>query len=193
MASGELRFGIESRSMNQRWAIFALGMWMAGTILIAVVATQNFRTIDRLLATSPNAEFRAAVDRLGHDRGRDLLRYLSSELNRLYFRLWNFAQLPLGFAALGLVIGARAGRSIRWSVGGMVAIVLIALVWLTPQIVSLGRSLDFVPREVPPPGMSRFWILHGTYLGLELVKLVLGGVATVGLVRQPTSSQDIRR
>lgn len=173
--------------MNHRWAIFALGMWLAGSILVAVVATQNFHTIDRLMASSPNVEFRAAVDRLGHGPSRDLLRYLSSELNRLYFRLWNLAQVPLGLAAF-LLIGARGGRFIRWSMRAMLAIVLIELVWLTPEIASLGRSLDFVPREVPPPGMSRFWMLHGTYLGLELVKLVLCIVAAVGLVRQQPDS-----
>jgi hypothetical protein len=41
----------------------------------------------------------------------------------------------------------------------MLALVAAMLVCLSPQIVSLGRSLDFVPRDPAPPGLRRFWIL----------------------------------
>jgi len=54
-----------------------------GTICMSIVATENFYTIDRLLADRANPAFASAVDRLGSPTGRDLLRYLSSELNRL--------------------------------------------------------------------------------------------------------------
>jgi hypothetical protein len=40
----------------------------------------------------------------------------------------------------------------------------------------VGRSLDFVPRNPPPPALRRFWILHGVYTFLEGCKLVVGGV-----------------
>jgi hypothetical protein len=72
--------------------MFALGVWLAGTILVSVVAAQNFFTIDRLLAESPNATFMSLVERIGRSEARDLLRYLSSELNRLYFQMWNVTQ-----------------------------------------------------------------------------------------------------
>jgi hypothetical protein len=44
--------------------------------------------------------------------------------------------------------------------------------------VSLGRELDFVPRDPAPPGMSRFWILHAAYTTLEMVKLAVGAGVT---------------
>ena len=56
----------------------------------------------------------------------------------------------------------------------MIAIVALMLVYLTPQIVTLGRSLDFVPRDPAPAGMQKFWILHAAYTSLEMVKLVVG-------------------
>jgi hypothetical protein len=65
----------------------------------------------------------------------------------------------------------------------MLAISLLMLVWLTPQVTAVGRSLDFVPREPPPPSLRRFWILHGLYTSLELVKLLLGAVAAVWIGR----------
>jgi hypothetical protein len=65
----------------------------------------------------------------------------------------------------------------------MLAIVVAMLVYLTPSIVSLGRSLDFVPRDPSPPGMQRFWMLHAAYTSLEMIKLVIGGVVTYAVAR----------
>jgi hypothetical protein len=63
----------------------------------------------------------------------------------------------------------------------MLAIVVLMLVYLTPAIVSLGRELDFVPREPAPPGMSRFWVLHAAYTSLEMLKLAVG-LIVAGLI-----------
>ena len=85
--------------MKQRWALVVMGAWLMGTICMSIVATETFYTIDRLLAARANSAFAAAVDLLGSAQGRDLLRYLSSELNRSYFQIWNWTQLVLGLAA----------------------------------------------------------------------------------------------
>ena len=176
--------------MKQRWALVAMGAWLAGTVCMSIVATENFYTIDRLLAGSPNGSFTAAVQQLGQPQARDLLRYLSSELNRLYFQIWNVAQLVLGVLVLWLVAGsaqqdpASARRAVR-GVIAMLAIVVAMLVWLTPAIVSLGRSLDFVPRDPAPPGMRRFWVLHAAYTSLEMLKLLVGIVITWWIVQSP--------
>jgi hypothetical protein len=170
--------------MKLRWALVVIGMWIMGSICMSVVATENFYTIDRLLDTSAKVEFHGAVQKLGHSPARDLLRYLSSELNRLYFQMWNVAQLVLGGLVLWLIARpARpepAGPQRRlalWGVAAMLGIVVLMLAYLTPQIVSLGRSLDFVPRDPAPPGMQKFWILHAAYTSLEMVKLLVGLVA----------------
>jgi hypothetical protein len=170
--------------MKLRWALVVMGMWSMGSICMSVVATENFYTIDRLLDTSTNVEFHGAVQKLGHTPARDLLRYLSSELNRLYFQTWNVAQLVLGGLALWLLATSRAPserqdaqrRRALWGVAAMVGVVVLMLGYLTPQIVSLGRSLDFVPRDPAPPGMQKFWILHAAYTSLEMLKLLTGVV-----------------
>jgi hypothetical protein len=174
---------------RRQWTLVILGAWIAGSICMSVVATENFYTIDRLLASRANAAFGAAVDRLGAVEARDLLRYLSSELNRLYFQLWNGAQIVLGVLALWLLSGSTArplGRDkiAKWGIAAMLAIVVLMLVYLTPAIVSLGRSLDFVPRDPAPPGMSRFWVLHAAYTSLEMLKLVIALLVAIALTRQ---------
>ena len=180
--------------MKHRWALVAMGAWLMGTICMSIVATENFYTIDRLLADRANPAFASAVDRLGSPTGRDLLRYLSSELNRLYFLMWNIAQLVLGALALWLIarLGTQSLNRAALGVISMLAIVVVMLVYMTPAIVSLGRSLDFVPRDPAPPGMRRFWILHASYTTLEMFKLLLGAVVIFWLVKEPSSHADNR-
>ena len=160
--------------MKPRAAAFCLGIWVMGTVCISVAATQNFYTIDRLLAAGGHPSFSEGVDRLGAPAARDLLRYLSSELNRLFFLYWNLFQIPLGGVTLWLVLGLSGDRRLRWLVGAMLAIAVVLTVVVTPPIVSIGRGLDFVPRDPPPPSLATFGILHAAYTSLEMLKAALG-------------------
>jgi hypothetical protein len=74
-------------------------------------------------------------------------------------------------------------RLALWGVSAMLGIVVLMLAYLTPQIVSLGRSLDFVPRDPAPPGMQRFWMLHAAYTSLEMLKLIVAVVVTWWIAR----------
>ena len=169
--------------MTQRWAMFAMGAWLSGALITSVVATENFYTVDRLLTRSVNPAFSSQVEQFGRSQARELLRYLASELNRLYFQLWNAMQLALGLAVLWLTRGARTAAKARWGVVGMLGVVVLMTLWLTPEITSVGRGLDFVPRDPPPPSLTRFWILHATYTLLAVGSLVGGVIVAVSIGR----------
>src|SRR5262245_24820475 len=160
-----------------------MGLWLMGTVATAVVAAENFYTIDRLLHAQPNARFAADVSKLGHDEARDLLRYLSSELNRLYFQYWNLAQLPIGILALWLVGKGPEAAKPKWGIVAMLGIVLFLTALITPRIVSVGRALDFVPRVPPPAGLRTFGLLHATYTVFDGIELILGLIVTTWLVQ----------
>jgi len=171
------------------WAMFCLAIWMTGTVFVAVVATQNFFTIDRLLAGSPNQSFHVAVQTLdavetpGHPVGRDMLRYLSSELNRLYFQYWNLAQLIVGLLSLWFVTKINGANRAKWCVVAMLGISLFVMAVLTPPIVSVGRALDFVPRESPPlevvTRLRTFGLLHATYTVSTFITFILGVLSVI--------------
>jgi hypothetical protein len=171
------------------WAMFCLAIWMTGTVFVAVVATQNFFTIDRLLAGSPNESFHVAVKTLdsvespGHPVARDMLRYLSSELNRLYFQYWNLAQLIVGLLTLWFVTKIRAANRAKWCVVAMLGISLFVMAVLTPPIVNVGRALDFVPRESPPlevvTRLRTFGLLHAAYTVSTFITLILGVLSVI--------------
>jgi hypothetical protein len=184
---------MDGNTAGRQLALVVMGAWLMGSICTSVVATQNFYTIDRLLAGSPNGHFSGAAAQLGQPLARDFLRYLASELNRLYFQLWNAAQLAFGVLVLWLAVRSGTGSALyvgraARAVAAMLAIVVAMALWLTPAIVSLGRSLDFVPRDPAPPGMQRFWVLHAAYTSLEMFKLAIGAVAAWWIVKASAES-----
>jgi len=164
-----------------------MAIWLSGSVFIAVVATQNFYTIDRLIAKSPNDVFRVVVETMENPPARDLLRYLSSELNRLYFQYWNLAQLPVGIIALRLVSSIPGSRLPTWGIVVMLGLVLFLMVFITPPILSIGRALDFVPRNPPPPELRTFGLLHAAYSALTVVNVVLGVLVTLWIQKEHPS------
>lgn len=172
-----------SEARRRQWAIFCMAVILTGTVFIVVIATQNFYTIDRLLESSSVPVFRDAAASLDHPSLRELLRYSSSELNRLYFQLWNLAEIALGLGALYLVRRLPGAKKPVYGIVAMLGVVLFLTAAITPYIVSIGRSLDFMPREPAPPGMRTFGLLHATYSVLTLVNLVLGVLVTLWIQR----------
>jgi len=50
-------------------------------------------------------------------------------------------------------------------------------------MLSVGRSIDFVPRVPPPDGLRAFGLLHAAYTVLDGVELILGILVTLWLVK----------
>ncbi|MFB3829834.1 MAG: hypothetical protein ACE15B_23895 [Bryobacteraceae bacterium] len=164
----------------RRLVSLLLGMWLGGCFFMALVATQNFRGVDRLLV-SPAPQAQPAVNLLGA-QARPLLRYQVSELNRWYFETWDTVQLGLGLLLLFLLVFATHEKAI--SILPALLMLLITILdrfLITPQIVDLGRALDFAA-DVRSSTDSRFWTLHATYSGLEVGKWVLGLLLAARLV-----------
>ncbi len=169
--------------------MFCLGVWVMGTVCVSIAAMQNFYTVDRLLDGPSHPAFAAFVEGAGREDARNVLRYLSSELNRLFFQLWNVAQLGIGGAVLWLLwdLRAPAAARLRRLIVAMLAVVIVLTVGITPQILAVGRSIDFVPRDPPPPAVATFGVLHAAYTLLELAKCGAAAVAALWLVRPGTT------
>jgi hypothetical protein len=174
----------------RRFAALLAGAWLAGCVFMDVVATQNFRSVDRLLA-APSPHAAESIQSLGgHDATRVFLRYQVSEQNRWYFDMWERAQIGLGIVLfLALLFGTVPDRVLLLLTLGMLAIVLLMHFFLTPEIVRLGRAIDFVPPGAPSGDRTRFWTFHGAYSASELVKLAVGLALAVLLVRRKSKAE----
>ena len=171
-----------------------LGAWLAGSLAMIAVATQNFRSVDRLLA-APSSSAVQQIETLGPAPARAFLRYLVAEQNRFYFENWEKIQLGLGILLLLtlLMSGSRPAALVCLL---MLAAVAIMHWLLTPQIVELGRAIDFLPAGQASEQRIRFWDYHGAYSATELVKLGLGvllaGMLLVGRRRSQGFGNKIK-
>jgi hypothetical protein len=177
----------------RRFACFLLGAWLAAGLFMALVATQNFRSVDRLLA-QPAAAAAEQLHKLG-PAGRMLLRYQAAEQNRWYFETWEIAQVGFGILLLLVLLFGSNETNLTLALPLlMLLIVLVQRFALTPQIVDLGRLIDFVPAAEPSAERSRFWLLHSSYSGMELVKWALGFLLTARLLlRRKKKPGDVDR
>lgn len=154
---------------RQTLMALVLGAWIAGTLFMWAVATQNFRVVDRLLSSHPDS--------------RLLMRHQASEVNRLFFDRWGWAQVSLGVIFTWLAFSTATGRALRVSAIVMLLIALTLQFAIVPETIRLGRLLDFAPRDPPPPESAPFWRLHAAYTGLDGTRLLVSLFAAFRLVR----------
>lgn len=155
-------------------AVVLLSAWVATTVCMWFAASGSFATVNRVLRES-SSQFTDAAKPLSADQTRVVLRYLTSEINRTYFRVYGWAQLALGAILLGLLLRSAPRDTLNLALaGGMLAVAAVLTLYITPEIVALGRQIDFVPRDPAPPEMARFRTLHGAFTGLDGAKLVAG-------------------
>ncbi len=155
-----------------RIAAFLVGCLILGSLFMIFVATQNFGTVDRVLAAPPQQEVAQMFQTLGPDNARLLLRYLAGEENRLFFSSWELAEIALGALLTAVVLFMIHSRLLAGLSGAMLILVLFQHFRVTPQMIALGRLVDFGGGSASA-AYSQFWRLHGLYGVLEVVKLAL--------------------
>jgi hypothetical protein len=159
--------------MSRGLALVVAGLWLGMLVTSWITATASFRCVDRVLGPEARPELQAKLAPLTPEDRRMALRHLAAEINRWMFARWAAAQWAL---AAGLVLAAWPAEGAPRTLALVAAVVTIAQTLLGPSIEALGRSLDFVPRPLPPDIARTFGVLHAAYVLLDLAK---GGVLAV--------------
>ena len=159
---------------SQVLASAILGAWIVSTLCMWFAATRSFSTIETVRKRA-DPQFVETTKPLGEASTRVLLRYLASEINRTLF--WGYGALQIVLGAILLLLLWRQTPRDGVDVGvvaTMLALSVVLTLVITPLLVSIGRGIDFLPRNPPPAVMPRFWALHGSFTGLDGVKLLAG-------------------
>jgi hypothetical protein len=159
---------------SQVLAVALLGAWIMSTLCMWFAATRSFATVESVLKRA-EPQFVETTKPLAEGSTRVVLRYMASEINRSLF--WGYGALQIGLGAILFLIVLRQTPRHTLDIGltaVMLVLAVVLTVVLTPLIVSVGRSIDFLPRNPPPPQMPRFWMLHGAFTSLDGLKLLAG-------------------
>lgn len=156
-----------------------------GTAVFADIAvTQNFQTVDRFLLNPGTPAAAAEIRELGRDRVRALLRRNAGEENNFLLENGERAQLALAVLVLAFIVrDPEAGKAGLGIALGLLIVLVIQHFFLSPQVAELGRRIELLPAS--DPLVKHFWMLHGFYSGLEILKLLAGAVLAVSLCRMP--------
>lgn len=162
---------------------------------MAFVATQNLRSVDRLLSRD-NPQATLKLKPFGQD-AQVILRYQAAEQNRWYIQNWETFQLVYGFVFFAVMLfGSRESKTILLGSLLLLLIVVVQKFFLTPEVIALGRTTDFLPADVQTPERTRFWVLHNAYTAIEagkwLLTLLLAGKMIFSRKRSGRS-RDSRR
>lgn len=157
------------------------------------VAMESFRSVDRAMK-EPAALSTSQYQKLGPAAVRQLLRYQVSEQNRFLFSNWELAQIGLGVLIFGILLFGTSVGQIELALPLVMLLVVAVGHWfLTPQMVALGRVLDFLPAGAPALEESRLRALHNAYTVLEIVKVAVGIVLGSFLVWRRTRRKGAPR
>ncbi len=166
----------------RRFACFLLGAWLAGGLFMDMVAIQNFRSVDRLLA-KPAPEAAKQFEKLEPGDARTLLRHQVSEQNRRYFETCGLVETGIGVALLLVLLFGSSETKLTVIVALiMLLIAILQRFALTPEMVVLGRIVDWLPAGEPSSDRTRFWMLHNAFVALDLLNWVLGFFLTAKLL-----------
>ncbi len=177
------------KALSMLYLVF--GAWLCGSILVGTAAGYNFAGFEDLFERNPRLAERAGFEPADIEAKKvSLLWVHSSELNRVLFESWNRTQLVLGVFAVALALASHARRIITGALFVAVALITYVQFFLAPELVELGRQLDFVPRNPPPAELAPFQRLHGRYFALEALRFALVALAALLLALRPFPAGD---
>jgi hypothetical protein len=90
---------------------------------------------------------------------------------------------------LVLLFGDRPQKLMLALSLAMLAIVGVEHFFLAPRIAEAGRIIDDLPASAPE--RSQFWMLHGAYSGLDILKMLIGFVFAVRLAMKRKPDKEV--
>lgn len=168
-----------------RLASLILGIWLGVAIFMDFVATQNFRTVSRVMGSLDVRAVETARKVSDPDALRMLLRYFAGETNRYLFEQWEWAELMLGLALVVVLLFCRPYQKFALTLCMLMILVVVAQRFkLTPAITDLGRELEF-----SVSASRRFEVYHAVYGYSEIAKLVMGLLIAARLLIRRNASK----
>ncbi len=164
---------------TRRLVAFLLGVWLSGLLFVACTTNANFYTTKNILDNSGGGP-RQLIELSGKDRATLLLNYAVAEMNRSLIESWEWVQLGLALALVGILPFALR---LKW--GYLIAAVIMLLIsladrtLLTPQMVGVGRLIDMAggdawTRDELWKERGSLYALQMLYWSGEIIKSLVG-------------------
>jgi hypothetical protein len=177
---------------NRRLACLILGIWLGASVFANVFPVFRTAAVAAFIAQPGSTTTATQIKQTGAKAAGFLLRRFTSDLNALVLTFWEWAEVGIAVILFLLVLFAgRPPRSALILLPAMLAIVLIQLFVVTPQIASAARDADEFQGSalIANPSLGPLVVFQRIYTGTEILKLLMGcGVAARLMVRRSGGS-----
>ena len=168
----------------RRLASLAMGGWLAGSLLLIAITTQNVRVVERLVRT-PSKTAAESMVRMQESDVRLLMNYHAEDLNRWAYGIWEVTQMVLGLAVLlSLFLSAGGKRYTMILCVIMISTVIFQHWFVTPQMGKLAQVATFVKSDQVSVERDRLVSMQSAYTTTEAVKIGLGVLLAWGLLKR---------
>jgi hypothetical protein len=168
----------------RRFASLALGGWLAGSILLIAITSQNVRIVERLVRIPAKAAAESMV-RMQESDVRMLMNYHAENLNRWAYSTWEITQMVLGVALLlSLFLSAGGKRYTMILCVLMIATVIFQHWFVTPQMEKMAQAAAFVKPDQVSVERDRLASMQSAYTTTEAVKIGVGVLLAWGLLQR---------
>jgi hypothetical protein len=166
---------------STRIATFLLGAWIGCCVLLDLLAVQNLRLAGQMMnAAAPAAS--EILQNAGREPMSQLLHHFASEQYRYYFSVWGLIQLPVVLLLAGVLYFAAEKRILPQILCLAILVLVVFELAINPEMTYRGREADFPPGSRELATQARVWALTEIWIGVETVKLAVGGVLTAFII-----------
>jgi hypothetical protein len=178
---------------TRRIAAFFLGAWLAGSLVVMFLSVHDAHSATAVISSSlPQAK--RMIDALGAEQAGLLLRHAAAEESRSVLFVWERVEILLGLILGGCLFLGTQKRVFPIVVcGAMLVLVLFQHFGVGTELAYRGRETDFPPDNQSVGPIERLRALQAVYYGVELVKLVAGGILASYLFVFHTSRRGSRK
>lgn len=161
---------------TRRISSFLLGAWILGCVLMVYISVRALQS-PGLVLNSPPEPVTEIVKKLGYDTAQLFVRHVALEQTRYLTYSWEEAQVLVAVMLGGCLFLATQRRPFPLVICGlMLILVLFQHFALSPEIAYRGREADFPPGSTNIGTVTRMLALQQAYFGVEVVKLLAGGL-----------------
>ena len=149
-------------------------------------------SVGRLLIAQPQ-RMQQIIFTLTEAEKKSLFFYAANELNRYFIYDWGIVQLLLGAMILGVLALARQEK---WQIALSATMLLCALAsyfLLVPQLIVLGRNLDFAASDQLATERRQYNSIFLFYTILDVVTMLLGFALTSLILKRGQDEKRRRR
>jgi hypothetical protein len=166
----------------RRFACMLLGMWMAGSALMAWITADSFNAAPRMLATQ-SPDFGVRLQSMGRAEAGMMLAYPVRQQAAWWMEEWGDFEVALGAAFfVFLLLGTREGKVTLAIALAPLAVAIFQRAFMTPQLLYLGGMLDFVPPNMMAAERGQLDAARMGFILVEALEQVSATVLAVLLI-----------